>query len=196
MPCIKNKFKIPKSFTLIELVIVSFISLIVSLGIYKILDSGIKIWQKINKTILEEDVNIFFQKFALEISGSFRFDLIGFKGKRDFVSFPALINSQFLGKDTVGEIIYYFDSSKKTLIKEERDFSQIYNNDEGRRRVLISNLMDCSFEYYTFDEVKQEYLWQQNWEKKDFPLAIRIKLILNEENTKDFIKIVNIPISS
>ncbi|MCM8787279.1 MAG: GspJ family type II secretion system protein [Candidatus Omnitrophica bacterium] len=190
MLCIKNK----KNFTLIELIIVIGIATAISFGIYKMFSSGAKIWQKIKSITLEEDINIFFQKFSLELNNTFKFSLIDFSGEIDRIMFPAIINSFSLKQKSPGEIKYYFDSNKGALIKEERDFSQIYNDSEGITKILLDNVASCKFRYYTYDEEKQEYVWQDNWKNNKLPLAVEVNLVFYDNGKiKNFIKTVDIP---
>ncbi|MCM8831015.1 MAG: hypothetical protein NC918_02340 [Candidatus Omnitrophica bacterium] len=192
MHCVKNK----KNFTLIEIIIVIMIAVAVSFGIYKTFSSGIKIWQKIKSVTLEENVNIFFQKFSLELANTFKFSSIRFEGKTDRIIFPSIVNSYLLGKPIPGEIKYYFDSNKKALVKEERDYSQIYNDREGRNRILLDNVISCGFRYYIYDNEKQEYVWQTSLEEDQFPLAVEINLVFyNDNKMKNFIKAIDMPIN-
>src|SRR3989338_4885613 len=76
-------------FTLIELLIVSALLAVVSLALFSVFNSGIKIWQRINQTSINEDLNIFLSKFARDLANGFSFSAINFSGDAERMQFAA-----------------------------------------------------------------------------------------------------------
>jgi len=184
-------------FTFIEMLIVTVTLSVISLAIYATFNNGIKIWQKINKQIPEEDLTIFFDRFSSDLKNSFKFTGLTFSGKEDELEFATILNSPALHKRTVGKVVYFYDPYEKILNREEKDFSQIYENKKGSIQQSIRDVKSLRFRYYFYDAERKEYLWQDEWESEELPLAVRIQLELEygTENNK-FVKTVNIPTSS
>lgn len=195
MQSMKRKNK--NGFTLIELLIVTALLAVISLSIYATFNSGIKIWQRVNKQLPEEDLDIFFEKFALDLRNSFKFNGLNFLGEEKRLEFATLVNNPRINKKTVGKAIYLYDSESKIIKRSLLDFSQIYNGKEGTTQELLKNVESLKFRYYLYDKEKKEYLWQDEWLKEDLPLAVRIELdVVDGSQINKFIKTVSIPVSS
>lgn len=188
----KNK----SGFTLIELLLVVSMLAIVSLSIYATFNNGIKIWQKINRTLPEEDLVILFDKFTSDLNNSLNFDSIKFLGTEGKVELATLVNSPRLQVRTVGKVIYSYDSEAETISREQRDFSHIHSNGEGPVTDTIKNVKFFKFKYYIYDLEKKQYLWQDEWLKEGLPLAVRIELEIEDgSQINKFTRTVSIPIS-
>jgi len=189
------------------LLIVTALLAVISLAIYATFNSGVKIWQRVNKEIPEEDLDIFLEKFALDLRNSFKFNGFNFLGEEKRFEFPTLVNpvrnkfsngvnSPGMNKKTVGKVIYLYDSESSIIKRNLLDFSQIYNGEEGITQELLKNVKSLKFRYYLYDKEKKEYLWQDEWLKEDLPLAVRIELEFgNGTEIREFTKTVNIPVS-
>lgn len=191
-----TKRKNKNGFTLIELLIVTALLAVISLAIYATFNSGVKIWQRVNKQIPEEDLDIFLEKFTLDLRNSFKFNGFNFLGEEKRFEFPTLVNSPWMNKKTVGKVSYLYDSESSIIKRNLLDFSQIYNGEEGTTQELLKNVKSLKFRYYLYDKEKKEYLWQDEWLKEDLPLAVRIELEFgNGTEIRKFTKTVNIPVS-
>lgn len=185
-----------EAFTFIEMIIVTAMLSVISLAVYKSIDSGAKIWHSVNKQMTGVDLNIFFDKFSTDLKNSFKFKGLKFLGTNDSFEFATLVDSAELGKRTVGKVIYTFDHGAGTLSRERRDFSNIYNNTIGYTQQSLENLRSVRFTYYHYDTEYKKYLWLVEWNKKGLPLAVRVELELEEnEKTSKFSKTVSIPVS-
>ena len=198
---LRNTFPYPNSirytkigFTLVELLLVLAMLSIVSLAVYATFNSGIKIWQRINTEIPEEDLDIFFYKFSSDLRNSFKFTGIDFLGEQDKVAFSTLVDSQRLKKRTIGQVIYSYDFLAEILNREERDFSQIYSDESNIAAQSLRNIKSLKFQYYSYDKEKKEYLWNDEWQKKELPLAIWIVLEFDDSTLAImFTKTASIP---
>lgn len=195
MPHIIKKKNNP-GFTLVEMLIVAAMLSVVSLAVYAVFNSGTKIWDRVNTQAPEEDLNIFFDKFTTDLKNSFKFTGIDFLGREDEFEFSTLVSSQRLNKKTVGQVVYSYDPMKKTLNREQRDFSQVYNEENGPITISLKDVTRLKFQYYFYDDEAKEYYWLDEWFEKTLPLAVRIELVLNggKQSTK-FTKTVTIPAS-
>jgi Tfp pilus assembly protein PilE len=184
-----------KSFTLIELLLVSVLLSVVSLAMYAVFNNGIKIWQRINKRLPQEDVSIFFDKFSRDLKNSIKFSSIKFSGRETTLEFAALINSPRLQKTTVGRVAYSYDPQTGVLNRQQDDYSQIYSaSGEGSLVQSLNNIKSVKFQYCIFYAETKEYLWREEWTKEDIPLAVKIELEIEDgSQIRKFIQTVGIP---
>ncbi len=183
------------SSTLIELLIVSAILSVVSLAIYGFLNSGLKIWQRINLALPEEDWDIFLNKFTRDLRNTVKFSKIGFLGKTDRLTFATIVNSQRLEKKTIGQVTYEYDPMAKTLSRMELDFSELSSGAGERPVQPIGSLGSFKFQYYIYDKDFQQYTWLDECPKGIIPLAVRINLeISHGKETRELVRTVSIPV--
>ncbi len=186
-----------KGITFIELLIVTAILGVVSLAIYAVFNNGLKVWEKINKPLAEEDINIFFEKWAGDLRNCLKSSGIVFAGDGNRLAVPTLVNSAGLNKKTIGSAVYSYDEQAKVLNRQERDISQIYNKEEGRPAQVLKNIGFLKFDYYYYDAEKKAYLWKDECSSSLMPLAVRVELGYDDQSKNGkFTKIVNIPISA
>lgn len=192
----KNKSRMRKrGFTLIEMLVVVAMLGVISLAIYTTTTNGIKIWQRINRQIPQEDLNIFFEKFATDLRNSLEYTDMNFLGKEDELEFPTLVNSPRLKIRTVGKIRYIYDYNNGVINRQQLDFSHIYNDENGITQQLLKDVKTLRFQYYIYDAEKKEYLWQEE-RIVGLPLAVRIELeVKYGTQTAKFTKTVGIPIT-
>jgi hypothetical protein len=185
-----------KALTLIELLIVTAVLFVISLGIYATFSNGVKIWQRLNVNVPQEDLYILFDKFGSDIRNSLKFKNINFYGKNDEVSFAAIVGSQKLGRNTVGSISYFYDAGTGSVAREEKDFSDIYTAQKGAVREFSKDIKSLRFQYYSYDPLRKEYIWQSQWLEEDLPLAVWIEVEIEQAGEVfKFTKTVNIPVS-
>lgn len=185
----------PRGFTLIEILIVTVMLSIVSLAIYATFTSGIKIWQRVNQVIPEEDLVIFFDKFAADLRNSFKFSNISFSGEVDSLEFATRINSPAFNKITVGKMVYSYAPGPKILNREQQDFSQVYTEQEGTIQQSLRNIISLKFQYYAYDAEIKAYFWQDEWEQEELPLAVKVELEYDfGRQTDKFTRTVSIPV--
>ena len=156
----RNKF----GMTLIEILIVTSLMSIISLAIFNSLSSGIKIWKRSNRLIIEEDILIFFDKLTKDLNSSVIFSLIDFKGGKLNFEFAAIIwtradersgltQGEYI--DQIGKVKYSLDMLNNQIIKETANYSQAVSNKFGVPQVLVRNVDDITFKYYYLSQEKE-----------------------------------------
>ena len=194
MQCLKKKNRRP-AFTFVEMLIVTVIMSIISLAIYAALNNGIKIWQRINKELPEQDLLIFFDKFSNDLKNSFPFQGISFTGTENMLGFATLVSSPRLQNRTIGKVTYFYDSASEVLHRQQQDFSQVYNQEESENIKSISNIKSLNFHYYFYDTERKSYSWQYDWQNEKLPQAVRMELELDDgKEVRKFTKTVSIPV--
>jgi prepilin-type N-terminal cleavage/methylation domain-containing protein len=183
-----------KGFTLIELLVVTVMLSVVCLAIYSTFASGARIWQRINKLSLNEDINIFFDRFTGDVKNSVDFTGLRFQGKPDRFELPTLVSSSALEAKTVGLVVYSCTSD--AVMRGQADYSQLYQDAQITPRHVLSGLRSCKFFYYMYDEEKKEYFWVEEWAKDELPLAIRMVLSVGPDSgAQELVKTVSIPVA-
>ncbi len=186
-------------FTLVEMLIVTMIFSVVGLALFTTLNSGITIWQRLNQAGAEEDVSLVFERIARDLRNAFKFESIDFQGSKDKIVSGGLVIVDRLSKTlttTVGQVIYYYDSSSQELKREEKNYSQIYKERDGAKTILLKGVNDLTFTYYSINEEDGMPAWEPEWKNEGLPLAVRIELeFLNDDTdeTQKFVKTVDIP---
>ncbi len=191
----RNKY----SFTFIEMLIVLVIFSIIGLVVFTSLSNGINIWQRLNIMSKQEDVNIFFERFISELRNTFEFNAIRFLGEKDKISFACLVPIRSIDKGqglSVGQVVYRYDKRTRSLIREDKNYSQIYSGGDGYETTLLDDVLSLKLSYYFFDDLAREYFWQEEWQAEDFPLAVRIELEFGNKRVKErAIRTVSLPVS-
>jgi len=183
------------------LVVLSMFALI-GLTLFSTLNNGIKIWQRLNQTVKQEDVNLFFDRFSTELRNSFKFKTIEFRGNKEQINFPTLAASSLQGSMVIrgiSEVSYSFDKADQELSKELRTYSQIYKGESGSNQKVLKDIDSLKFTYYYYDEDIEEYAWLEDWQSQNLPLAVRIELGFyidaDEYELQTITRTIDIPVS-
>jgi prepilin-type N-terminal cleavage/methylation domain-containing protein len=188
---LKNKL----GFSLVEMLVVTAMLGVISLAIFSTFNNGFKIWQKINKPLLEEDLGIFFDKLSQDLSNCLKSSSLPFSGDQNNLGVPVLVNSPRLKVRSLGLVTYSYDHQSGILYRQQKDYSQLYNRQEDTPVPLLKNLQFFKFEYYYYDKNKKENLWREEWPGAGIPLAVRVGLSLNDSSGTDkIIRTISIPI--
>lgn len=184
----RKRQKNNKGFTLIELLVVTVMLAIVSLALYSTFSSGARIWQRVSGLGINEDVNIFFDRYSTDVKNSLNFTGLSFQGGRDRFELPTIVGSQSLGVRTVGMVVYV--CGRDTVSRGQADYSQIYQDSSVIPRHALYGVTACNFSYYNYDEEKKDHIWSDEWDKQYLPLAIRMDITVDKNR---FVRTVNIP---
>lgn len=198
MPFMNNCNSNRSAMTLIELLVTMTILSVISTAIYASLNSGLKIWKRVNQQMTHEDLDIFFDRFGHDLRNCARFTFTGiqFTGTSERVEFSATINNPRWVGDVVGRVTYAYDRDAKTLTRTQQDYSQIYSGEESSKTQSIPDLRAAKFHYYIYDKETKLYSWQEDFLEGDFPTAVRIELELGDGlQIQNFTKTVGIPIA-
>ena len=195
MPVMRKK-KNNAGMTLVELLITLTILSVISTAIYASLNSGLKIWKRINQPLAHEDLDIFFDRFGHDLRNCARFTGISFTGTEERVEFPTILPGPRFGGDVVGRVSYAYDPQAKALTRVQQDFSQIHSGEESSKTQPIPDLGLVKFRYYVYDKETKEYSWREDFLEGDFPAAVRIELELGDgPQAQSFTRTVSVPIS-
>lgn len=184
-------------FTFIEMLIVIVMLSVISLAIYASLSNGVKIWQRIYaKQAIEEDMDIFWDRFTHDLKNTVSFLPINFFGEKDTLSFATIVNSRELQKTTVGKVSYAFNQQAGIINRKQADFSRVFEGREPEVTHSLKDIKSLKFQYYYYHNENKEYLWQDEADK-DLPLAVRVECeYVDGPNSDTFVRTVSIPIAA
>lgn len=186
------------SYTLLEMLLVVSILSIVSLILFHALSSGLNIWERSRKFILEEDIAIFFDKIGQDFRNSFVFSKMSFVGKEALVRFPTRIKI-FRSPDKeifeqIGEVEYYFDSQEKSLFRRQLSYGQALRGDPGQERLLLHPVESVRFVYY-FLEGNGTVLKKATDLAMPRGVAVEVEF-LDGRRKRSLRKLINLPIEA
>lgn len=192
------------SYTLIEMLLVVSILSMVSLILFHTLCSGLNIWERSRKFIVEEDIAIFFDKIGQDLRNSFIFSKISFVGKETLVRFPTRIkiarpqDKEVL--EQIGEVEYYFGPDKKSLFRRQLSYGQALNHDgteqalrgdAGKERLLLSSVESVRFVYY-FLEGNGAILKKETDAARPRGVTVEVEF-LDGRRKRSLRKLINLP---
>ena len=186
-----------RGFTLIELCLVSLIASVIGLAVYFTFSNGMRIWQKANQKVVEEDLSIFFDRFALDARNCLKFSGLGFLGAKERLEIVSRVVSRggFEPAPAIGLVAYFYEPRSKALFREENDLSRIFEGKQGTVKGILENLNSLKFGYYFYDKEKKEYVWLEEATLEGLPLAVRIEFELDVQGSAGrFARTVSIPI--
>lgn len=215
-----------KGFTLIELLVSITIFALAGVAVHTVLATGITAWRRGNKdrTCLRK-IRLATESMARDLRNTFEFSGIAFEGKKDSISFPALIltfreyaepdlsdseessesDSNLDENETgyeVGRAAYFYDKKRKAMRKEEKSFSEAYQQEGkiGKGKILFEHLRKLEFSYCYLDNVTGDYKWKNDWKEEEqdsIPQAVKIKMIFEKKiGLEDFERTIFIPIGT
>jgi len=194
----------PSGFTLIEMLMVVSIMTMLSVVLCRSLLNGLEIWNRAQRSVIEEDIGIFFDKISYDLRNSFDYSLLAFEGKRDSIVFPTVVRTLKDRKKTLwgevdyvnqmGRVQYYWDRMEKSLFRRQANYSQAVNKKFGKERLLVEPISSLNFFYYYTQEGKTE---MKRKSTGNMPSAVKIQLEFLESTGKvrRVERLVNIPIA-
>ncbi len=183
------------SYTLIEMLLVISILSMMSLILFHTLSSGLNIWERSRKFVVEEDIAIFFDKIGQDLRNSFFYSKMSFAGKENFIRFPTRIkvfrsqNEEIF--EGIGKVEYYFDPNKKSLFRRQLSYGQALRNDPGKERLLLHSVESVHFAYY-FLEGNKSVLKREIDTAMPRGVAVEVEFLDGREK-RSLRKLINLP---
>ena len=167
-----------RSFSLIELLVVTGIVAVLLVAIFSILSGGIRVWERVrafNQPSVESVLGL--ESLEKDLHNSFAFYAIRFEGQADRVQFPGLVETRdgATQRRQIGTIKYYYDSQGKSLNRIAWAFP-LAEPGSGAAEKMISSLDKAAFSYY-YRATNSEYQIKDSWtEDKRLPIGVEVKL--------------------
>ncbi|MFT5388176.1 MAG: hypothetical protein ACI9F2_000103 [Lysobacterales bacterium] len=161
-----NKSSNQTAMSFIELLIVTSLMTIVSIALYQTLSNGIKVWEKGNQVVLEEEIVIFFDKLTKDVRNSYKYANIKLVGNRYKFNFPTMVVmpvDQYISveedvyTEQMGRVEYYYDYNKNNISRKEANYSQAITEKFMNSRVMVRNVEALRFRYYYITDTGEIY---------------------------------------
>jgi prepilin-type N-terminal cleavage/methylation domain-containing protein len=148
-----------RGFTFIELLLVTALMASLSLAIFLCLSNGLKLWQRTQQALLQEDVTIFFDKFSGDLRNAFNFSTLAIDGQEYSFAFPTIVwmrtdrgsvRAAEDFADQLGRVRYVFDAGAGILTRQQANYSQGTRKAWGDAplQVLLRGAEEVRFKYY------------------------------------------------
>ena len=167
-----------KGFSLLEILLVLFLAPIVFFAVYSNFSTGVKLWQRLQIVLPEEDQIIFLHKVRSDFNSAMRYSVIPFEGSQEEVVFPSGIQDGLApGQDRpIGRVRYFYDESARGLMREAADISECYQEKQGKIDRLLDGIGSFQIAYLVEDPDDQEYVWREDFRPQkpgDLPSAVK-----------------------
>ena len=174
-----------RGFSLLELLLAAGLIPLVSFVVFSNITSGMRLWRAINQSIVEEDLLLFRQKVSSDFDRAFKFSPIPFTGDSGRVSFAALMDvpAELGGDRGIGQVSFFYDDSKKAVMKEDADLSLLFKGSSARARALMQGVRAFRVQYFSYEALQDEYAWKEEWDASEKFLPIAVRFTCQTEKT-------------
>jgi hypothetical protein len=178
--------------TMIEMSLVAALIAMVGLAVYGSFNSGLKIWQRVSRSLPEIEVGIFFDKISNDLRNWLVFSAAVPQGSKGELSF-SLIQEKAAVKDAAnpdfGIVRYYFNSESGCIY---RDYRQLIEDKVARSLPIANGIVSLSFKYYYFDAALKGGAWEDEL-NKTVPLAVKVQVdFKSDKKVKRLTKVIEI----
>ncbi len=178
--------------TLVELLMAAAMSVVVAVAVLSAVSRGADIWRRAAGTDSLSEVVFFFDRFTEDIRNCQVFPEIGFWGNEKSMGFPSLVSGRNFFRPVPGRVTYAYGGGSFT--RTETDYSGMYTG-EDEKKVVLNGVLDAGFSYYAYDEITDEFIWQDEVEEGILPLAARVEIKMTDgKNERLYHKTVTIPV--
>ncbi len=177
--------------TFIEMLLVVSLISVIGLTLYQSISNGVKIWEKSQRFIVDENVAIFFDKMIYDLRNALNYSLIAFEGRETRLAFAGIVTTAADKEGTVnqgyihqiGRVEYFFDKAASRLSRRQANYSQATEGEFGLPRVLVDSLHSVKFSYHYGSAAQAE---TDVTSKADgmMPAAVKIDIEFLEETGK------------
>lgn len=171
-----------RGFTFTEMILVISVISVLGLALYQSISHGLRIWERTQRFLLEEDVAIFFDRITRDLHNAFNYSLLFFEGEEDRIAFATIVRVPVDRKirpagdaytDQIGRVEYYCDGLQSILYRRVANYSQALEGTFGKARLIARPVASLKFYYYVRDEEAVEVKTQI---EEVLPLAVRVEV--------------------
>jgi prepilin-type N-terminal cleavage/methylation domain-containing protein len=146
-----------RGFTFVEIMLVTAIFAALSMAIFTCLSNGIKLWDRGRQLMVQEDVVIFFDRFASDLRNTFNYSKFSFIGGEQSLEFPTMVwtpadrvsvRSSEGVVDQMGLVRYIYDYEHGTLLRSQANYSQALQQQWGVDEIVVPAVKSVRFYYF------------------------------------------------
>jgi len=181
-----------RGFTLVELLVTSFILGVISVGIIASFASGLKVYEKVQNYMgSRADVLLALERIERDLRNIVNSSVVEFIGENELISFASVTDDGSLGR-----VLYYVKGARDMFTREEQGYKLAtemkLRKGKGKVKKLVS-VRDIDFTFYYYDKEDEEYKWVEVWDPEEngdegeeisederVPLGVRLELTFIE----------------
>jgi len=181
-----------RGFTLVELLVTSFILGVISVGIIASFASGLKVYEKVQNYMgSRADVLLALERIERDLRNIVNSSVVEFIGENELISFASVTDDGSLGR-----VLYYVKGARDMFTREEQGYKLAtemkLRKGKGKVKKLVS-VRDIDFTFYYYDKEDKEYKWVELWDPEEngdegeeisederVPLGVRLELTFIE----------------
>jgi len=181
-----------RGFTLVELLVTSFILGVISVGIIASFASGLKVYEKVQNYMgSRADVLLALERIERDLRNIVNSSVVEFIGENELISFASVTDDGSLGR-----VLYYVKGARDMFTREEQGYklatAMKLRKGKGKVKKLVS-VRDIDFTFYYYDKEDEEYKWVEVWDPEEngdegeeisederVPLGVRLELTFIE----------------
>jgi len=181
-----------RGFTLVELLVTSFILGVISVGIIASFASGLKVYEKVQNYMgSRADVLLALERIERDLRNIVNSSVVEFIGENELISFASVTDDGSLGR-----VLYYVKGARDMFTREEQGYKLAtemkLRKGKGKVKKLVS-VRDIDFTYYYYDKEDEEYKWVEVWDPEEngdegeeisederVPLGVRLEMTFIE----------------
>ena len=188
-----------KGMSFVEMLVVLTIMVIVSVGIYGMLNSGITIWQRTFEINFEEDVRIFFDRLRADLSKYVPFDSMNFEANKTSLGFSIIeslpYNAPWAGKKNempINQIAYVKYIYKGAYDRVEKHVSNMFNK-KVNEKIVFRNVRKFDISYFVKDK-KGKIVEVDKLAGKQKPQMVKVEFQYGDKlSPKEAVEIIELP---
>ena len=190
-----------KSFTLIEMLLVTSLMAMIGLAVYHSLVNGMKIWDASTRYTAEEDVALFFDKISQDIRSATNYSLIKFDGMENRISFATVVRTlsdplqspqpEYISQ--IGRVEYEFDKSSNILFRRQANYGQAMAEEFDPPRTMLPSVSFVKFSYYWMES--ERMVVKDRIKDGQWPVSVLIEAGFagNGEKLNTLSRVIDIP---
>lgn len=178
-----------------EMVLVAAIMPVVFFSVFANMSSGMRTWKALNQPVSEEGTVVFLDRAQTDFANAFVYKTVPFTGDAASVSFAAPVDSPpSLGAERgIGRIGYRYDASRKAIVRDESNFSDLYKEAPPYSRPVLGEVEVFSIEYLSYVPTDMAFQWRSEWQPGKRPLPAAVRLTVERSNRRSFTKSFLVP---
>jgi len=146
-----------KSFTLVEVLLVSSLIAVVGIAVFHSFGNGLKLWAKATRLNRQAEVAICFDKMGEDLRSFAGVSGINFKGTSSQISFAAVVMTRADSKSSrafeglinqIGAVRYRFDPAEHTILRRQVNYAQAIKDSWSSQELPVAEgITEMDFHY-------------------------------------------------
>ena len=146
-----------RGFTFIEIMLVTAIFATIAGAVFTCLSNGIRLWDRGRQLMAQEDVLVFFDRFAADLRNTFAYSKIPFSGEAYALEFPTMVwtpadrvsvRAPEGVVDQIGKVRYAYDPGRGTVVRAQANYAQALGEAWGPDEVIVPAAGALRFHYF------------------------------------------------